>query len=282
LNFLAVWVQVHKIPDGYRGENLVKNLIERKVGSEAVLDKTPHGLGDFIRVRVKLDLRKPLARFVTISRAGQREFFKIQFEKIPRFCGACGLIGHSHLECGSGEHDEDKLKWGDYLKADWDTWFGRGFSNVRGGGQRGGRSGRFGERSGNRGGRDNVEHDRSLIPWRHNVVANSGLVNAERELDDTATSPGKVKDMELDKKDPSNPSAKRSLEMGDLVLDRNHPTDGVAEHQGLADKLMVGKNQNGVTDENTEKGRKKRTKKDGANSSSLGSAESREGSVRSQ
>jgi hypothetical protein len=112
LNFLAVWVQVHKLPDGYRGETLVKNLVERKVGSDAVVDKTPHGLGDFIRVRVKLDLRKPLARFVTISRAGHREFFKIQFEKIPRFCGVCGMVGHIHLECGTGEHDESKLKWG--------------------------------------------------------------------------------------------------------------------------------------------------------------------------
>jgi hypothetical protein len=91
----------------------VKNLAERKIGSNAEVDKVPHGLGDFVRVKVKLDLRKPLARFVTISRAGQREFFKIQFEKVPKFCGACGMVGHSHLECGTGEHDESKLKWGE-------------------------------------------------------------------------------------------------------------------------------------------------------------------------
>jgi hypothetical protein len=282
LNSFDTWLQIHKLPIGYRNEALVKNLTEKKVGKALKVVTDVQGMGNFVRAKIRLDVRKVLARFVSIVRGGQREIYKIQYEKMPRFCGACGLIGHSHLECGSGEHDEDKLKWGDYLKADWGTWFGRGFSNVRGGGQRGGRSGRFGERAGNRGGRDNVDYDRSLIPWRHNAVANSGLGNPERELDDTATSPGKIKDMELDKKDLSNPAAKRSLDMGDLVLGRNHPTDEAAEHQELADELMEGNNQNGVTDENTEKGRKKRTKKDGANSSSLGSAESREGSVRSQ
>jgi hypothetical protein len=28
LNHLAVWVQIHKLPDGYRGASLVKNLAE--------------------------------------------------------------------------------------------------------------------------------------------------------------------------------------------------------------------------------------------------------------
>jgi hypothetical protein len=46
-------------------------------------------------------------------RCAQREVFKLKYEKMPRFCGACGFIGHSHLECGTGEYVEDDLKWGD-------------------------------------------------------------------------------------------------------------------------------------------------------------------------
>jgi hypothetical protein len=62
---------------------------------------------------------------------------------MPRFCGACGMIGHSHLECGTGEFDVDKLKWGDWLKADWETWHGRGrgFGGSRGGGRTDSQSG---------------------------------------------------------------------------------------------------------------------------------------------
>jgi hypothetical protein len=91
-------------------------------------------MGNFVRVKIRLDVRKALARFVSIVRGGQREIYKIQYEKMPRFCGACGMFGH----------EEDKLKWGDFLKADWETWFGRGFTNFRGGGQRGGRLGWLG------------------------------------------------------------------------------------------------------------------------------------------
>jgi hypothetical protein len=61
-------------------------------------------MGNFIQVRVKLDVTKALARFVTISRAGQREFYQLKYEKMPQFCGACALVGHSHLECGTGEN----------------------------------------------------------------------------------------------------------------------------------------------------------------------------------
>jgi hypothetical protein len=55
---------------------------------------------------------KVLAHFVTVVRGGQREFFQLKYEKFPKFYGACGFLGHSHLECGSGEHNEDDLKWG--------------------------------------------------------------------------------------------------------------------------------------------------------------------------
>jgi hypothetical protein len=141
LNSFAAWIQIHKLLVGYRNEVLIKNLTEKKVGKVISVETNVNGAGNFVRVRVKLDVRKPLARFVSISREAKREFYQVKFEKIPKFCGACGFLGHSHLECGSGEHDEDKLKWGDFLKADWDTWHGRGVGGNRGGG-RGGARGR--------------------------------------------------------------------------------------------------------------------------------------------
>jgi hypothetical protein len=112
LNHFETWIQIHKLPVGYRNEALIKNLTERNVGKAIKVETVVHGQGNFVRVRVKLDVRKKLARVVTVSREKKREYYQIQYEKIPRFCGACGFLGHSHLECGSGEHDESKLKWG--------------------------------------------------------------------------------------------------------------------------------------------------------------------------
>jgi hypothetical protein len=73
------------------------------------------GAGNFVHARVRLDVRAPLARFVLVSRGGQREIFSIKYEKMPRFCSACGR-GHSHLECGTGEYEETNLKWENFLK----------------------------------------------------------------------------------------------------------------------------------------------------------------------
>jgi hypothetical protein len=158
---------------------------------------------------------------VTISRAGQREFFKIQFEKVPKFCGACGMVGHSHLECGTGEHDESKLKWGDFLKADRETWYGR-FANV---GNRGGsRSGRGGPARG-RGRfdadrRDNFPPEGSgrgrgaIVPvsWRYNAMV-ADTNETEEELQDTGSSPVKKGDVTMSDSENSDLNVKRRLEM---------------------------------------------------------------------
>jgi hypothetical protein len=118
---------IHKLPIGYRTVPLIKNLTDRKVGKAIKVELDVHGAGNFVWVRIVLDVGKALARFVTVSRSGQREFYQVKYEKLPKFCGACGFMGHTHLECGTGEHDVDSLKWGDFLKADWDTWLVRPF-----------------------------------------------------------------------------------------------------------------------------------------------------------
>jgi hypothetical protein len=167
---------------------LVTNLVRTKIGKVTEVQPSPLGVGNFVRARVKIDVRKTLARFVTVSRGGQREFYKIQFEKFLKFCGACGMLGHTHLKCGMGEHDETKLKWGDFLKADRDTWHGRrGFLGARGDGAglRGGRDGGRGRGQG------------EFYDWRlHREHKNSSRDDKENpELQDTTTSPNKVRDI---------------------------------------------------------------------------------------
>jgi hypothetical protein len=74
--------------------------------------------------------------------------FIMLYEKISRFCGACGYFGHSHLKCGTGEHDEETLKWGDFLKINWETWHVQGFGMGRGRGRGNGRTCRVWEGAG--------------------------------------------------------------------------------------------------------------------------------------
>ena len=67
---------------------------------------------NYVRVRVNLYVRNVLTRFATISRGGQREFYKIQYEKVPKFCSVCGFFGHMHTECGTREHEVSKIEVG--------------------------------------------------------------------------------------------------------------------------------------------------------------------------
>lgn len=50
----------------------------------------------------------------------------MQYEKLPTFSGHCGLVGHWHQECGSGEHDESKFDWGDFMLVNGGRGGGRG------------------------------------------------------------------------------------------------------------------------------------------------------------
>jgi hypothetical protein len=199
LYFFSTWIQIHKLPIGYRKKPLITNLVEKKVGKVVEVETDVQGAGNFVRARVKLDVRKPLARFVSMSKAGQREIYQIKYEKMPRLCGACGMIGgHSHLECGIGEFEKDKLKWGEWLKADWDTWHGRGFGGNRGGNRfgRGGRDGRS-DRMAGRGvaaGRGMAGcGDGEWKSWRFNTVNRD-----DDELADTAASPRKDTGVDTD------------------------------------------------------------------------------------
>jgi hypothetical protein len=263
-------------------------LTEKKVGKVKKVVFDVQGAGNFVRVRVVLDVRKVLARFVTISRGGQREFYQIKYEKLPRFCGACGFMGHSHLECGSGEFEEVKLKWGDFLKADWETWHGRGrgAGSYRGGRQSsgfGGGRGRGREQDMAGRGRGQIfSEDHNKVSWRFNALPNiEGTIPVEDEMEDTGTSPAK-KDMEIEPNLHSDALAKRRLELGEVDGYTDNHLDDNLKSTPEYDMIVAGTGQDTLTMCIEKENERKRSKKDGANSSSLGSAVSREESVRSQ
>jgi hypothetical protein len=42
---------------------------------------------------------------------------QVLFEKMPKFCDHCVLMGHTVLECGTGEFSEEQLQFGDWMLA---------------------------------------------------------------------------------------------------------------------------------------------------------------------
>ncbi|KAH1072662.1 hypothetical protein J1N35_024990 [Gossypium stocksii] len=56
--------------------------------------------GEFCRLRIKLDVQKPLHRGIFVSIDNQRKsWISFKYEKLPTFYFGCGRIGHGLQEC---------------------------------------------------------------------------------------------------------------------------------------------------------------------------------------
>ncbi|KAM0887405.1 hypothetical protein ACQ4PT_029062 [Festuca glaucescens] len=120
LNRIHAWVRIHDVPELYRKKQLIMGLAE-SIGEVVQVDMNASGLesGDFVRARVWLDVRRCLTCFVSFKpEGGVQVIMRVKYEKIPRFCGVCGLLGHMQEECGTREHMPEAVVFGKWLLAD--------------------------------------------------------------------------------------------------------------------------------------------------------------------
>lgn len=71
------------------------------------------------RIRVNLDVRKPLKKHVPIKlRGGELCQCPVKYEKLPLICFYCGKLGHGSNECKEAFGDSSPVKnYGTWLKA---------------------------------------------------------------------------------------------------------------------------------------------------------------------
>ncbi|TXG70717.1 hypothetical protein EZV62_005652 [Acer yangbiense] len=97
-----------------------------KRGEVREVDSGPSGdcLGKFLRVRVAIDIDKPLRRFLRVDVLGDGEetVMPIQYERLPNFCFRCGLLCHTIRGCSmigtEGLLNRKDLGYGTWLKAE--------------------------------------------------------------------------------------------------------------------------------------------------------------------
>ncbi|TXG72823.1 hypothetical protein EZV62_001402 [Acer yangbiense] len=106
------WIQVHNAPlicmTKEMGEflgRLIGDLVDIDVGS------TGECFGKFMRMRVAIDISKPLKRFLRVDLAddGEESLLLLRYKGLPEFCFNCGLVGHSFWECPT-ERGENSMK----------------------------------------------------------------------------------------------------------------------------------------------------------------------------
>ncbi|KAE8808164.1 Organic cation transporter protein [Hordeum vulgare] len=116
---LYVWALIHNIPELHRKVEVVDQLA-RPIGrvKETQLNPRLFFEGDYVRVRARVLVNKPLTRVPPLSVAGEgRKLLPVKYKKIPYFCQVCGIMGHNHEECGDGVWEEAHKQWGTWMLA---------------------------------------------------------------------------------------------------------------------------------------------------------------------
>ena len=80
------------------------------------------GWGSYLRLRVILDITKPLNRGRALSLERKSTLVEFKYEKLPLFCLWCGCIGHGSKGCpvpASKRYStvEETKPWGSWLRA---------------------------------------------------------------------------------------------------------------------------------------------------------------------
>lgn len=118
------WIRIHDLPlmgrNTYMGKEIGNSLGQTL---EVNLDEGEVEWGEFLRVRVILDISKPLIRKKHIIIEDLEPMWVyFTYEKVPNFCNGRGIIGHTLKECAlwKGINDlasEKELPYGPWLKA---------------------------------------------------------------------------------------------------------------------------------------------------------------------
>lgn len=116
---LHVWAQIHNIPELYRKAEVVDQLA-RRIGRVKEVQLAPrlYYEGDYVRVRARVLVSKPLTRVTPLNVVGEgRLCLPVKYEKIHYFCKVYGFMGHNHEECGDGVWEEKDKQWGSWMLA---------------------------------------------------------------------------------------------------------------------------------------------------------------------
>lgn len=120
--FLNIWIQIHELPSGFMSE-----MVGQQLGNffgEFLLYDAKNNTSiwrECMRVKIRIDVRKPLKRKKRITRKNGQDFVvQCKYERLGDFCFRCGLVTHTErfyrrtIDRREGEGNRD---WGTWLRA---------------------------------------------------------------------------------------------------------------------------------------------------------------------
>ncbi|XP_012837699.1 PREDICTED: uncharacterized protein LOC105958242 [Erythranthe guttata] len=123
LALMPIIARLHNIPMSLRSE-YTSRVIGGKIGQMLeVFPQKPNTYGDFVRIRLMLDVNLKLKRGVFVQDLdGEKLWVSITYERLPSFCFLCGRIGHMEARCPSCYESDfvdhgSEFQYGTWLKA---------------------------------------------------------------------------------------------------------------------------------------------------------------------
>lgn len=119
---IEMWIQIHDLPKGFMYEAVGKQLGDF-FGEFITYDAKNNSSiwMEYMKIKIKMDFRKPLKRKKKIRRKNGTEFtVHCKYERLGDFYFECGLMSHTERFCRKAMEnrgDEAQKDWGGWLRA---------------------------------------------------------------------------------------------------------------------------------------------------------------------
>ncbi|KAL0378827.1 UNVERIFIED_CONTAM: hypothetical protein Sradi_3188200 [Sesamum radiatum] len=123
LNWSFFHIHVHGLPVKQMTKEMAEAIGHRLGKYEDSADSCQFMWGSSMRLRVALDISKPLKRFLRLRTVrGEGSIVSFTYERLPNFCYLCGLLGHIDRNCERRYEDGfvnpgEELQYGEWLRA---------------------------------------------------------------------------------------------------------------------------------------------------------------------
>ena len=118
----SFWVQVYDIPIQFMNKIVAEGICSG-IGEVCASESPTMEGGDFLRVRVKIDILKPLnrGRKITLD-DGSTGWVSFKYERLPNICYWCGCLTHGDKDCdlwidSEGTLPTEARQYGAWLRA---------------------------------------------------------------------------------------------------------------------------------------------------------------------
>ena len=121
-NSTTFWVQVHDIPVRFMNLKVAEGICST-MGTVVRKPETEMHGGSFMRVRVNVDVTRPLSRGRMVSVGqGREKWVSFKYERLPTICYWCGCLNHDDRDCelwldSEGSLKVEEQKFGPWLRA---------------------------------------------------------------------------------------------------------------------------------------------------------------------